>query len=191
MAIRRSFGTGMLAGILATLLLLAALGLIVVYAGAYNVAATDGHAPLARWALDTTMQNSVRSRAEGLTAPEFTPADLRAGAQEFAEYCVHCHGAPGAEPHEWASGMLPNPPRLSHAAETWSVEEIFWIAKHGIKMSGMPPFAGEGDRALWNIAAFVDRLPAMTAAEYRALTGGGGGEGGGEPGGGHGHDHTH
>lgn len=177
---KRGFGAGLAAGILGTLLALAAIGLIVVYTGAYNVAATDGHTPLARWAFDTTMKNSVRSRAAGLEAPEFTPAGLRAGAREFAEYCVHCHGGPGAEPHEWASGMLPNPPRLSHAAETWSVEEIFWIAKHGIKMSGMPPFADEGDEALWNIAAFVDRLPAMTAEEYRALTGGseGGGHGG-------------
>ncbi len=180
---KSSVATAILA-VAATLLILIAAGLIVVYTGAYNVAATEGHAPITRWAFETTMKNSILARAEGLTPPEFMPADLREGAHEFREYCVHCHGAPGVKPHEWASGMLPNPPELSHAAEEWSTAEIFWIVKHGIKMSGMPPFGpGHDDRTVWNIAAFVEQLPAMTPEQYRAL---GGGENG-ESGGGHSH----
>lgn len=171
MAKPSSLGTA-IAAVVATLLILIAAGLIVVYTGAYNVAASDGHAPITRWAFDTTMKNSIRARADGLTPPEFTPAGLREGAHEFQEYCVHCHGGPGVKPHEWASGMLPNPPELSHAAEEWSTAEIFWIVKHGIKMSGMPPFGeGHSDRTVWNIAGFVERLPAMTPEQYRALTG--------------------
>ena len=74
--------------------------------------------------------------------------------------------------------MVPDPPDLAHAAEEWSTAEIFWIVKHGIKMSGMPPFGdGHEDRTIWNIAAFVDRLPAMTPEQYRAATGGDAGSG--------------
>lgn len=167
-------------GALALFLLAIVAALIVILTGAYNVAATDRHAPLARWALDTTFNNSVERQAADLVAPEFTAADLRAGGREFAEYCVHCHGAPGAKPHEWVSGMTPNPPPLSRAAKTWSVNEIFWIVKHGVKMSGMPPFGPDhDDRTIWNIAAFVDALPGMTPEEYAGYTGqASGGEGG-------------
>lgn len=163
---------GLVAGILGTLLVFAMIGLIVVYTGAYNVAASQGHSPLARWTLDTTMENSIRNRAAGLEPPEFTTADLREGASEYVEYCVHCHGAPGVEPAEWASGMLPNPPDLAHAAEEWTLPEIYWIVEHGIKMTGMPPFGdGHDERTIWNIAHFVEQLPAMTPERYRALGG--------------------
>lgn len=170
----RSFSmASFLLGILAALLVLAAAGLIVVYTGAYNVAATSGHVPIARWALDTTMHNSVESRAGELEPPPVTPAMLRAGAAEYKEYCEHCHGGPGASRAEWARGMLPMPPHLSHAARDWSPAEIFWIVKHGIKMSGMPSFAGEGDETIWAIAAFVNRMPAITPEAYAAVGGGG------------------
>lgn len=169
----RSFRSGLLAGIAGTVVLLVIGCLVVVYSGAYNVAATEGHMPFVRWALDTTTRNSVRSHAEGLEPPNLTPSDLSLGAQEFAEYCSHCHAAPGAEPAEWASGMLPPPPHLSHAAQKWSTAEIYWIVKHGIKMSGMPPFGpGHEERKIWSIAAFVKRLPATSAQEYRAMTAG-------------------
>lgn len=165
---------GAIIGAVGLLLLGTAVALIVIMTGAYNVAATERHNPVFAWALDTTFHNSVESRADGLTRPEFSAADLRSGAHEFVEYCAHCHGAPGVKPHEWASGMIPNPPPLSRAAERWSVEEIFWITKHGVKMTGMPAFGdNHEDSTLWNIAGFVEMLPQMTPEEFTALTGGG------------------
>lgn len=169
---RRSFGTGVITGVLTVLAISGTVGLIVVYGGIYNVAASEGHTALARWALDTTYKNSVRAHAQEFDPPDLAPADLREGAHEFAEYCVHCHGAPGVKPHEWASGMLPNPPSLSRAATQWSTSEIFWIVKHGVKMTGMPPFGGHhDDGTIWKIAAFVDRLPELTPEEYQSLVG--------------------
>lgn len=47
---------------------------------------------------------------------------------------------------------------------------MFWIVKHGIKMTGMPSFgANHGDQMIWNIAAFATRLPAMTKEEYEGF----------------------
>lgn len=47
---------------------------------------------------------------------------------------------------------------------------MFWLVKHGVRMSGMPAF-GETheDAELWNIAAFVKQLAGMTAREYAEL----------------------
>ena len=158
-------------GSVVTLALLALAGLIVVETGGYDVAATSGHRPLVRWAFDTTMTNAVRRRAERLEPPaRVTPEMIAAGAGEYKAMCAHCHAGPGQERAEWAQGMLPLPPRLAEAAADWQTREIFWIAKHGIRMTGMPAFGPTHDDAtMWNIALFVSRLPGMTAEQYAAF----------------------
>ena len=184
-----------LLGILATVGVIVLAGAVVVWSGAYNFAATDPHSPAFRSVIDAALHQSVAERAADLQAPaSFTPEQIRSGAQEFMEYCVHCHGAPGVKPHEWTTGMSPNPPALSRAATQWSTAEIFWIVKHGIKMTGMPPFGdSESDRTIWNIAGFVERLPSMSPQQYAKLkqslsaeSGNGGGHGHGS---GEGHSH--
>lgn len=165
-------GAYFLLGIFATVAAGAAVGLAILYSGSYRVAAISGHGAMEKWLFETAMENSVRAGASGLEVPEPTPEGLREGRAEFGQYCVHCHGAPGAEPHEWTRGMVPNPPGLSHAAADWSTAELFWIVKHGIKMTGMPAFGDDRDDAtLWNIAHFVERLPETSAADYRAMGG--------------------
>lgn len=60
---RKKLATGIAFGITATLGLALVIGLLVVGKGAYNVAATEGHAATSRWALETTMHNSAERRA--------------------------------------------------------------------------------------------------------------------------------
>jgi hypothetical protein len=165
---------GAIAGATGMLVLLFLIGLIVVFTGAYNVAATDRHNPAIGWALDTAMHNGVEARAGSMEPPaEFTPRMIGAGAGEYKEYCAHCHGGIGAGKAEWAAGMRPHPPALARVADKWSSAEIFWMVKHGIKMSGMPAFGPtHDDGTLWNIAALVKAMPGMTADEYASFEGG-------------------
>ncbi len=161
---------GVITGVFSTLAILAIIGLIVVYTGGYNVAATEDHTPLGRWVTSTTMENSVKAHASGIAEPRFTPAMIVEGGGEYKAMCAQCHGGPGAEPAEWSQGMLPMPPRLTEHAAEWQPREIFWMVKHGIKMSAMPAFGGtHDDRTLWAIAAFAKRLPGMTAEQYAAI----------------------
>jgi mono/diheme cytochrome c family protein len=45
--------------------------------------------------------------------------------------------------------------------------QMFWIIKNGIKMSGMASYGKvHNDDEIWNIVAFVQRLPKMTPEEY-------------------------
>lgn len=181
---RLLMGIGIGAGSVAALLAFA--GLVTVYTGSYNVSATENHTAFGRWALDTTMHQSVERRAARITSPELTPAMLRAGAASYKTMCQHCHAGPGVSRATWAQGMLPRPPHLTEAATEWDANEIFWIVKNGVKMSGMPAFGESHDEpALWNIVAFVKALPAMPPEQYSALgqtghhgsTGGTGGTG--------------
>ena len=65
--------------------------------------------------------------------------------------------------------------------------EIYWIVKHGIKLTGMPAFGRTHDEEqLWGIVAIVEEIPRMSPEQYRQLviklT---------NPGGDRGHGHTH
>jgi mono/diheme cytochrome c family protein len=175
---KKAAGIGVVAGFLGSFALVAIIGLIVVYSGCYNIAATEEHASFTRWTFDTTFRNSVERRASELAVPEsVTPAMVAAGGAEYKATCQHCHAGPGVERSEWASGMRPQPPHLTEAAAEWELQEVFWLAKHGAKMTGMPAFGpSHDDETLWNIAAFVKELPAMTPERYAALGPAGEGE---------------
>ena len=166
-------------------LLLTAIALIVVLTGSYNVAATDRHSPIVGWALTTTMKNSVESRARGAEGPEaFTAEMITAGAGEYKAMCSRCHGGVGESRQEWAGTMRPKPPALAQVADDWTPEEVFWLVKNGVKMTGMPAFGPtHDDETIWTIAAFVKALPDMSAEQYAAYDDTHGEEGA--------HDHEH
>jgi hypothetical protein len=47
--------------------------------------------------------------------------------------------------------------------------ELFWILKHGIKMTGMPSWGDHSDGELWATVAFIEKLPGMTEQDYARL----------------------
>lgn len=166
----KRLAVGALGGALAVLVLAIIVAVWVAYTGAYNVAATDDHQPIVRWVLETTMKNSVEDRAADVDVPSLTESMVAAGAPRYKAMCAHCHGAPGVRKEDWAQGMLPQPPHLPDVASEWKPNEVFWLAKHGVRMSGMPAFGpSHSDQAIWEIAAFVKRLPAMTPEEYASF----------------------
>jgi mono/diheme cytochrome c family protein len=159
--------------VVVVLVVLVLIGLIVIYSGAPNVAATDPHWPITAWILGTAMENSVRAAAADVSVPpDYNDIQMRVGYSRFSSMCLQCHGAPGMDRHWIGQGLTPEPPELSERAAKWSPAEIFWIVKHGIKMTGMPALAPtHSDDAIWTLAAFVERLPGMTPEEYQALGG--------------------
>jgi hypothetical protein len=170
-------------------------GLAFMYSGLADVAATSEHWALTRWVLSTTMENAVRRNSEAIKPPGFLDeeARVRAGADDYHDMCAFCHGAPGVKPGVVARGLNPRPPKLAKTAGEWSPAELFWIIKHGVKMTGMPGFGPtHTDDELWETVAFVSKLPHLSAAEYRGMTSlEGEGEGGREPEHEHLHEHHH
>jgi mono/diheme cytochrome c family protein len=160
---------GAVLGVLGTLLALFIAALAIAYGGAYDIAASRDHTAGVRWFLDRTMHASVSARAPDASDARLAAADVAAGAGEYKSMCAHCHGGPGVEPAGWSRGMKPRPPHMVEAAREWSGGEVRWIVEHGLKYTGMPAFGADHDDAtLWNIAAFVKRLPGMTPEQYRA-----------------------
>jgi mono/diheme cytochrome c family protein len=142
-----------------------------IYWGVYDVAATDQHLAPTYWLLKAGMRRSIIERAKDIEEPTLSDdALVRRGVGLYREHCLRCHGAPGIAPEPFALGMTPVPENLLPAAKTWRAAEIFWAAKKGIKMTGMPAWEYRlSDEELWAIVAFVKQLPALTPAQYRAL----------------------
>jgi mono/diheme cytochrome c family protein len=159
--------------VLATLGSLLLLALLFPYTGLYDVAADEGHSGLEEWYLSTLSARSIRARATDVVAPDdlADSAMVARGAVAFSQMCQTCHGAPGRERSVTGQGMAPTPPRLREEAEEWAPEEVYWILAHGIKMAGMPAYGPtHSEEELWELVAFVERLPEMTPERYEALT---------------------
>ena len=162
----------MLKTVAATAAGLAALGALAAYAviegGWYNVAANRQHLQPVHTMLERAMHTSVRRRARDIAAPPLDePALVRQGAALYRSHCVMCHGAPGVAQDKFGQSMQPVPGPLVDAARRWSPAEMYWIVRHGIKMSGMPAWEYHMDeQELWATVAFLAELPRMTPAAY-------------------------
>jgi len=157
-----------IAGFIVGLIAVACAALAIMYTGFYNVAADAPDNPVVDWFLSNTMIHSVISHAESVQAPaQFSDEQARAGFTIYRQTCVHCHGAPGKDPGNIAKGLNPEAPDLSDAVGDMTTGQMFWIIKNGIKMSGMASYGKvHSDDEIWNIVAFVQRLPNMTPEEY-------------------------
>lgn len=190
---------GVVAGTVVAVLLVLVLGVVAfIYSGVYNVAATDPHLGIVRWALSTTQARSVRARGEDVAdKPPFDAALVSHGFDHFDAMCVECHGAPGVERGEYGKGLNPEPPELSEEAAEFSDAELFWITKHGIKFTGMPAFGPtHSDEEIWGLVAFLRRLEDMSAEDYGRLAESGDTPADSAQPGGHGHapgaaEHSH
>jgi len=142
----------------------------------YDVGATSQHLQPVHSLLETTMRNSVRWRARKLTTPPLDDAPrLVRGAALFRDHCVQCHGAPGVAQSDIGKSMQPVPGPLVDALQRWRPREIYWITRHGIKMSGMPAWQFRlDDEALWDVVAFVNTLPTLSPQAYAQMTDGAG-----------------
>jgi mono/diheme cytochrome c family protein len=154
------------------LLMLAVAGFAgITWSGVISVAATEPHWPVTYWLMETTRNRSIQVHAAGIVPPANLSEQSRivGGTAHFVEHCSGCHSAPGVPADDLAEGMYPQPPVLTDAARQWTPGELFWILKNGIKMSGMPAWTGHGDAALWDIVAFLEKLPTLSEKDYADL----------------------
>ncbi len=158
-----AFLVGLLAGMVAIIVLI----FLVQYSGIINMTASQKPGPIDK------MGAMMAERALVWRAPdEEMPltADGAAAFDHFASACVQCHGAPDAAPAKWAEFMLPKPPELSAEAEEYTDGELFYIIKHGIRMTGMPAFGdAHQDKDVWNMVALLRHINDLTAEQTARL----------------------
>src|SRR5262245_35061109 len=142
------------------------------FAGFFNVGAEwEDPAPIAS-ALARVRTASIARRAHANPPMPLDEATtISAGAQHYAKAgCTHCHGGPGVEWSKFSEGLNPSPPDLKEVVNEREPAQLFWAVKHGIRMTGMPSFAKAGvpDTEVWQIVAFLKKLPKVAYAEYKS-----------------------
>ena len=156
--------------VVAVLAMLAAGAGLFVYSGLYDIGADDHHTRPVFAVLQTLRERSIHRRAEDIKVPKLDdPQLILKGAGQYAAMCTGCHLAPGMGDSELRVGMYPQPPDLTQVRV--DPKEAFWVIKHGIKMSAMPAWgmAGHDDATIWSMVAFLEKLPGMTPAGYKAI----------------------
>ena len=138
--------------------------------GFYNIGADDHHNKVTLAIIEQLRDRSIDARL-GPIKPQLTatPEMVRAGAQHYATLCAGCHLAPGIAKSEVRTGLYPHPPNLAQE-EIQESRRAFWIIKHGIKMSAMPAWEKTlDDAAVWDVVAFVRKMPGMSPEDYQQL----------------------
>jgi mono/diheme cytochrome c family protein len=161
------------------LALIGALGIIgaiaaaVFFIGGYfNIGATQQDPGIVVWAITQVREASISRHATDTPPGNLgDAATIQAGAKAFAARgCVNCHGGPGAMWAKFSEGLNPGPPDLKDVVGGLEPRELFWVVKNGIKMTGMPSFgaAGVPDPEIWNIVAFLKKLPTVSDTDFKA-----------------------
>jgi mono/diheme cytochrome c family protein len=150
-------------------------GAIYFFGGFYDVAAAEPDPAIVKWALARVRTASIERHATDRPTIQLgDPAVVKAGAHAYAELgCVNCHGAPGVKWAKFSEGLHPDPPDLAEVGQQLQPAELFWAIKNGINMTGMPSFGAikTDDQTMWQVVAFVKKLPSVSADDYKAWSG--------------------
>jgi mono/diheme cytochrome c family protein len=165
----KAFLEGLAVGTLALILLV----LLFLETGLVEIRADFPPSPWASHFLDTSVHASVYRKAPALQSPLPTSSNdeqvLIAGGKLFLNDCVGCHGEPG-KPSKFGATFYPPAPQLARTPTRYSEAQIVWIAKHGVRRSGM---GAEGssysDIEYWQLAAFIRQLTRLPPRVLEAL----------------------
>lgn len=162
---------GFIYGVLATLVILFAVGYVGVTQGLLIPANADAKpSRMERWmasrSLAATISREMPTQPNPVAA---TDANYEAGIKLYAENCAACHGAEGARPSTVAIGLYQQAPQLAkHGVEDDPEGETFWKIKHGIRLTGMPAFTKSlSDEQIWTLALFLKHMDALPPGPQR------------------------
>lgn len=152
------------------LMLLAAIAGIYIYIGAYNIGADAPHWKWVYNTLDAVREQSIAAHARDIKAPADLndPKRISVGAGLYDEMCTGCHLGPGLEKSEMSQGLYPQAPELARGTDH-TPAQMFWIIKHGVKLSAMPAWGKtHDDQLIWDMVSFLQKLPKMSPEQYKA-----------------------
>lgn len=165
---------GFVLGVVITLLVFAGTVFAVSHLGLYPIGADNPpgglERSLAARALDVYAD---KHKPAGPNPVQITPANLIEGAGEYEEHCAFCHGGAKAKISPMRDKFNPPVPQLINRIPDDPDEWLFWVTKHGVRMTGMPTWSGVlSDDEMWKVVAFIkhsDKLPPDVQAAWQKL----------------------
>jgi mono/diheme cytochrome c family protein len=163
-----------IAGIIVTLLAISVGAIATTHLGLYPIGADNPPGALERVLASRALDvYAEKHKPQGNNPTAITPANLTEGAKEYEEHCALCHGGAKAKISPMRDKFSPPVPqlinRIPHDDDAW----LFWVTKHGVRMTGMPAWTGIlSDEEMWKVVAFIkhsDKLPPETRAAWQQL----------------------
>ncbi len=127
-------------------------------AGMAPVATADPPMPFEKKLANLALAAHIEKQHIGQPPVAADEATYLAGAEVYKLHCGSCHGMPGHSPTDYATTMYPKPPQLFRGKGVTDdpVEESYWKAANGIRMTGMPAFKTRlTDTQLWQVSQLV------------------------------------
>ena len=162
---------GFIFGIVFTLLATVGGTVAVSHLGLYPIGADNPPSSIERALAGRAMDvYAAKHKPEGPNPTQPTPANLTTGAKEYEEHCAFCHGGAKAKISPMQNRFNPPAPqlinRIPHDDDAW----LFWVTKHGVRMTGMPSWDNiMSDEEMWMVVSFIkhsDKLPPEVQAEW-------------------------
>jgi mono/diheme cytochrome c family protein len=164
---------GFLLGILATIVVAAVGGYIVLSSGLVPANADAEPGWLETWAANTSLEATLdREAPKGPDPVALTDENLIAGIELYGRHCAICHGTAegNASASPVAKGLYPRPPQLATDGVEGDPEGfLFWVIRHGIRWTGMPSWASTlTDEQIWTLALFLKHMDKLPSAAQQA-----------------------
>jgi mono/diheme cytochrome c family protein len=165
---------GFVLGIILTLAALAAGVYVVSYLGLYPIGADNPPSTLEQTLAMRAMDEYADKHKPDMDNPIApTAANLTEGARNYETHCALCHGGAKNKISPMQNKFNPPAPqlinRVPHDPDAW----LFWVTKHGVRMTGMPTWDGVlSDDDLWKVVAFIkhsNALPPDVDAAWRRM----------------------
>lgn len=112
------------------------------------------------------VHTSIRREAPEMANPVApTDENLIKGGKYYEAVCEGCHGTPGRPFGSRGIPLIPAPPEFPVVGTELTEAQVFWVAKHGIRRTGM--FANGAfakDENLWATAAYIEHMGSLSQA---------------------------
>ncbi len=159
-----------LLGALCAIALVTLVAAVYLGAGFLEVAADAKPSAFETILMTSSVHASVRRHAPAERSPlSDSDATVIAGGKLYQDDCAGCHGAPGQPPSDFGLSFYPQAPQFPRVGTQYSEAEVHWVAKHGIRMSGMFPQSHYSDSDLWRLAAFISRVQHLPPPIVKAI----------------------
>ena len=152
-------------------------GYLFLLSGKMPVATKGPPLPLEKFIVRTAMHAALKNEEDKLSPIDASEANLMAGAKVYLNHCAGCHGLPGQPESKMSRAMFPPAPFLMAPKKGVTddpIGEIYWKARNGIRLTGMPAFVDIlSDEQLWQVSQVLlnaNQLP-KTASDYLSKAG--------------------
>jgi mono/diheme cytochrome c family protein len=163
---------GFILGVVITLAVLYGIFYLTLSQGLFPIGADNAPGKLERKYANMAMDEYVdKHMPEGNNPMEANSANLMQGAMLYEKHCALCHGGGKDRTSPLVHNFSPPVPQILQRIPHDPDAHLWWVTKHGIRMTGMPSWDGIiSDDDLWKVVAFVkhsNNLPPEVQAMWQ------------------------